>query len=82
MLGERMRLACGTRVVAWRTWLAEGTKGISPRVLCVPAPSSDFSLGEVEEPDEREEGDDVWVPPLSGYGEGGSWLGRPTREQA
>jgi hypothetical protein len=56
--------------------------GISPRALRVPAPSSDFSLGEAEELDEREEGDDVWVPPLSGCGEGRSWLGRPTCEQA
>jgi hypothetical protein len=49
VLGERKRLACGTGVVAWRARLAEGTKGISPRALRVPAPSSDFRLGEAEE---------------------------------
>jgi hypothetical protein len=53
MLGERMTLACGTRVAAWRARLAEGTKGISPCALCVPAPSSDFRLGEAEEGGQR-----------------------------
>jgi hypothetical protein len=30
VLGEHKRLACGTGAMAWRAWLAEGTKGISP----------------------------------------------------
>jgi hypothetical protein len=30
----------------------------------------------------RKEGDDAWVPPLSGYGESRSLLGWPTRGQA
>jgi hypothetical protein len=63
--GARVSLACGTGVAAWRARLAEGTKGISPRVLRVPAPSSDFRLGKAEEPDEREEGDDPWDPSVS-----------------
>jgi hypothetical protein len=58
VLGERKQLASGTGVVAWCTWLAEGAEGIYPRVLCVPASPSDFHLGEVEESDEREEGDE------------------------
>jgi hypothetical protein len=53
VLGERKRLACGTGIVAWRARLAEGTKGISPHALRVPAPSSDFCLGEVEEGEQR-----------------------------
>jgi hypothetical protein len=40
VLSERKRLACGTRVVAWRAQLAEGAKGISPHTLRVPAPPS------------------------------------------
>jgi hypothetical protein len=58
VLGERMRLACRTGVAAWRARLVEGTKGISPRALRVPTPSSNLRLGKAEEPDEREEGDD------------------------
>jgi hypothetical protein len=65
MLGEHMRLACGTGVVAWRARLAEGTKGISPRTLRVPAPSFDFRLGKAKEPDERKEGDDPRDPSVS-----------------
>jgi hypothetical protein len=53
VLGERKRLACRTEIVAWCARLAEGTKGISPRVLHVPAPSSDFCLGEAEEGGQR-----------------------------
>jgi hypothetical protein len=49
VLGERKRLVCGTGIVAWRARLGEGTKGISPHALRVPAPSSDFCLGEAEE---------------------------------
>jgi hypothetical protein len=44
--------------VAWRTRLTEGAEGISPHALCVPASPSDFCLGEAEESDEREEGDE------------------------
>jgi hypothetical protein len=53
VLGERMRLVCGTEVATWHARLAEGTKGISPRALRVPAPSSDFCLGEAEEGGQR-----------------------------
>jgi hypothetical protein len=79
VFGEGKRLACGAGLVAWRSRLAEGAKGIFPRALRVPLISV---WAKTEEPDKREEGDDVWVPPLSGCGEGGSWLGRPTRERA
>jgi hypothetical protein len=58
VLGERKRLASGIGVVAWRTWLAEGAEGIYPHALCVPASPSDFRLGEVEESNEWEEGDE------------------------
>jgi hypothetical protein len=61
VLGERKRLASGTRVVAWRARLAEGAEGISHRTLRVPAPPSNFYLGEVEESDEWEEGDEPWA---------------------
>jgi hypothetical protein len=50
VLGERKRLACETEIVAW---CARLTKGISPRALHVPAPSSDFHLGEAEEGGQR-----------------------------
>jgi hypothetical protein len=53
VLGEHKQLACGTGIVAWCAQLAEGTKGISPRALHVPAPSSDFRLGEAEEGEQR-----------------------------
>jgi hypothetical protein len=82
VFGECKRLACGVRLVAWHSRLAEGAKGIFPRALRAPAPSPISVWAKTEEPDKREEGDDIWVPPLSGCGEGRSWLGRPTREQA
>jgi hypothetical protein len=65
VLGERKRLASGTRVVAWRAWLAEGAEGISPRALRVYAPPSDFCLIKVEESDKQEEGDEPWGPSVS-----------------
>jgi hypothetical protein len=91
VLGEHMRLACRTGVAAWHARLAVGTKGISPHALRVPAPSSVLRLGEAEEPNQQEEGDDPQDPSVSvaremkaccslasdaGQGVCG-WLGRP-----
>jgi hypothetical protein len=58
VLGEHKRLESGIGVVAWRARLVEGAEGISPCALHVPASPSNFSLGEAEESDEREEGDE------------------------